>query len=347
VSDDGTDVRGLALRVLKWAVALGAFWIVAREVPWRETLTRLADIDPAIVVAVIAVTVVEFGTRFSMWYALLGIRETAFATAARIDLVIKFVNHVVPSKASGHSVAPVVIRHYTGREWTDAVTVAGLNTGLYAALYGTVALVGLLAVATRLPRGVAAVVALSVGLYLFAGATVLAAGRRLDAAGALLGRLEGAVARIPRVGARLAGLVAALPTFTDESAALFRRRSARPSVVVPYALGWAGTLMVVPGIRVWLLLGALGQSFAPLWLLPVALVTAYSVTVLPLTPGGVGVAEASATLVLVSLGVGEGAAAAVILLDRALGVYLPALLGWVPAARIDLRAVFAAARDGG
>jgi hypothetical protein len=64
-------------------------------------------------------------------------------------------------------------------------------------------------------------------------------------------------------------------------------------------------------------------------------------------PGGVGVAEASATLVLVSLGVGEGAAAAVILLDRVLGVYLPALLGWVPAARVDLGALFADVRPGG
>jgi uncharacterized protein (TIRG00374 family) len=63
---------------------------------------------------------------------------------------------------------------------------------------------------------------------------------------------------------------------------------------------------------------------------------AYSVTILPLTPGGVGVAEASATLVLVSLGVSQEVAIAVVLVDRVFGVYLPALLGAVPMATLDL-----------
>jgi uncharacterized protein (TIRG00374 family) len=57
--------------------------------------------------------------------------------------------------------------------------------------------------------------------------------------------------------------------------------------------------------------------------------------VLPVTPGGVGVAEAAATAVLVGLGVPGSAAVGVVVLDRAVGVYLPALLGWLPATRFD------------
>jgi uncharacterized protein (TIRG00374 family) len=99
--------------------------------------------------------------------------------------------------------------------------------------------------------------------------------------------------------------------------------------------------MVFPALRVWLLLTALSGEFSPVVLLPVVLVLAYSVTVLPLTPGGVGVAEASATLVLTQLGVGAELAAAVILVDRSFGVYLPALLGAVPMGQLDLRALLA------
>jgi uncharacterized protein (TIRG00374 family) len=237
-----------------------------------------------------------------------------------------------------------VLRHYTEVEWTDAVSLAGVNTGLYAALYGTTALVGLAyfgALTGRLASGWLVVVALSTGVYVVAAVLVLLAGRRMDVAGRLVGRLETALEGVPRVGARLADLAGAVPSFTDESATVFRDLSARPGVVVPYALGWVGNLVVCPGLRVLLVLSALGGGFSPELLLGVALVMAYSVTVLPLTPGGVGVAEASATAVLVGLGVPAELAAVAVLLDRTLGVYLPAILGWIPAARLDLGALLA------
>lgn len=330
------------LKILQWAVAFGAVLYVASQVDWRTTGAELLRIDPLVIAVIAGLTAVEFASRFSMWYVLLaGRTRVTMATSARIDLVIKFVNHVIPSKASGHSIAPLVLRHYTGIDWTEAVTIAGLNTGLYAALYGVVSLTGVVLFAPRLPGGLLVVVGLSTALYLVAGALILLAGRRMEVAGALFGGLRRLVARVPRIGDRLAGVVGKLPTFTEESAAVFRDLSARPSVVGPYALGWAGTLMIVPGLRVWLLLTALGGSFEPAALLPVVLVLAYSVTVLPITPGGVGVAEASATLVLTSLGVAPELAGVVVLLDRSFGVYLPALLGWIPVGNLDLSGLLA------
>lgn len=336
-----------AITVVQWVVALGAFWWVARDVDWTATADQLAGVEPWILVAILGVTALEFGSRFSMWYVLLNGREpTPLGTTARIDLVIKFVNHVVPSKAAGHSVAPLVVRHYTETDWSEAVTVAALNTGLYASLYGWVALVGVGLFATRLPNGVLVVIALSTALYVAGGTVVMLAGRRLDLAGRLFGGLERVAGRVPRVGDRLAGLVGKAPSFTAESAAVFRDLSSRPSVVVPYALGWAGTLMVFPGLRVWLLLTGLGGEFSPAVALPLVLVMAYSVTILPLTPGGVGVAEASATLVFTSLGVAPEIAGAVVLVDRSFGVYLPALVGWVPMADIDLASLLASDTEG-
>ncbi|WP_436928883.1 lysylphosphatidylglycerol synthase transmembrane domain-containing protein [Halosimplex halobium] len=343
----GRSWRGRALSALQWAVAIGAFWYVARGVDWSATAAELATLDAVVIAGVLAVTAVEFGSRFGMWYALLnGLGPTDFRTSANVDLVIKFVNHVVPSKASGHSVAPLVVRHYTGVDWAEAVSVSGLNTGLYAALYGLVALAGVGLFAPRLGGGWLLVILLSTGVYLVAGVLVLLAGRRMNAAGRLASRLGGLLGRIPRIGDRLAGVAAALPSFTADSAGVFRRLSARPSVVGPYALGWAGTLMVCPGLRVWLLLTGLGGEFSPVLALPVVLVTAYSVTVLPLTPGGVGVAEASATAVLVALGVAPELAPVVVLLDRTFGVYLPAVLGWLPAATLDISDLLARGEEG-
>ncbi|QLH81356.1 hypothetical protein [Halosimplex pelagicum] len=76
------------------------------------------------------------------------------------------------------------------------------------------------------------------------------------------------------------------------------------------------------------------------------LVTAYSVTVLPLTPGGVGVTVVSATAVLLALGVAPELAPVVVLVDRTFGVYLPAVIGWLPAANVDLGDLLARGGDG-
>lgn len=340
MTDDGRSLRRRLLSLLQWAVALGAFWYVARDVDWGATAAALGDLSPVVVAAVLAVTALEFCARFTMWYVLVnGLVDASLATTVRVDLVIKFVNHVVPSKASGHSVAPLVLRHYTGVDWSDAVTLAGVNTGLYAALYGATALAGVAyfgPLTGRLSGGWLLVLVLSTGIYVAAGALVLLAGRRMDVAGRLVARLEGFLGRVPRVGGRLAGVAGALPSFTDDSAATVRNLTSRPAIVVPYALGWAGNLVVFPGLRVVLVLGALGGGFSPAALAGVALVAAYSVTVLPLTPGGVGVAEASATAVLVGLGVAPELATVAVLVDRTLGVYLPAVLGWIPSARVDL-----------
>jgi len=330
-------LRRYAVTALQWGVMGVAVWYVARSVAWRETLSLLAGIDPWILLAVAAVTGLQFCAQFGQWWTLLNaVSRTPLSTVVRLDLVIKFINHVIPSKVSGHSIAPLVVRHYTTLAWSDAVSVSGLKTGLYATLYGLFALAGLALFLPRLSGPLALVILLSTALYVGIGGLVLLAGRRLELAGALFGRLERTVAAIPRFGARLSALVGKLPSFTEESAARFRALSSRPGVVGPYALAWAGTLVVFPGLRVALVLTGLGGSFTPLYLLPLVLVMAYSVTILPLTPGGVGVAEASATFVLVSLGVSEELAVAVVLVDRVFGVYLPALAGAIPMGDLDL-----------
>ncbi|HET7323894.1 MAG TPA: flippase-like domain-containing protein, partial [Halococcus sp.] len=183
----------------------------------------------------------------------------------------------------------------------------------------------------------ALVLFLSTVLYLAAGVVVLFAGIHLDAMDTLIGRLT-AVEGVPVFGTRLAELVEKLPEFTAASATSFEELSRDSGVIVRYAVGWAGTMVCAPGLRVWLLLTALGVDFEPAILLPVYLLMAYSVTLLPLTPGGIGVTEATATAVFVALGVPSAVIVPVVFVDRFLGVYLPALVGWYPSLRMDFSA---------
>jgi uncharacterized protein (TIRG00374 family) len=333
-------IKKRLINIIQWGLTGVAVWYVAHDVSWDETVMHLANVDLIILLAVLGITILEFVPRFSLWWVLLNsFRMTPLSITIRIDLVIKFINHVIPSKASGHTIAPLIVKHYTDIEWVDAVTISGLNTGLYATLYGFTSLCGLLLLSSRLPNGITSLILLSSVMYVVVGVLIIFIGTRLDLAVMLLTKIQAIIEKAPRIGMILSEYLSNILSFTNKSTALFRDVLSRPTIIFPYIAAWVGMLAVFPGVRVAVLLGGLGGSFTPLWVLPIALVMAYSVTVLPLTPGGIGVTEASATIVLVSLGISQELAIVVVIVDRVLGVYLPSLLGAIPTADLDLTTI--------
>lgn len=327
--------RKRLLTAAKLIVGLALLAWVLASVDWGVLRENLARLDAWVLVAIVLVTAAEFGTRFAMWHALLRtVGQRSTRTVAEVDLGIKFINHVVPSKAAGHAVAPLVLRHFADLEWSDALGVAGSNTALYSLCYGLVAVVGLAVFALELPLWLLVGIAASTGLYLLAAVAIwgtgFGVGRRFGA------RLLAIGATVPLVGPFVSRAGEALPSIAGPARETFRTIVTDPQSVIGYALAMAGTVAVFPAIRVGLLLAAVGEPFEPVVLLPVALVTAYSLTIVPITPGGVGVAEFSALYVFVALGVPEAAIVSAILIDRFLGVYLPAFLGWLPMMHVDL-----------
>lgn len=328
--------------VLRYGIGLLAVAWLLGQVEYGRLVDVLTAIPPTTVALVGAVTVVGLLGRFWTWHVLMNrLGAATFGQAASTDLVVNFINQVLPSRLSGRAAAPVVVRTETGMSGGDSVAVAGVHTGLYAALYGVVAVVGIVAGVGRLPTGILLLLGLSTLLYFAAGAFVLLVGANLTAVDRFVATLAGLFERVPRVGGRLAGLVRSLPDFTESSAAAFRTLSTSPRAVGLYTVGWLVAMVVTPGLRVWLLLDGLGAGFEPALLLPLYLLAAYSVTLLPLTPGGIGVTEATATAVFVALGVPAETIVPVVFIDRFVGVYLPALAGWYPSLRLDLSALAA------
>ncbi|MFB6202142.1 MAG: lysylphosphatidylglycerol synthase transmembrane domain-containing protein [Halorhabdus sp.] len=328
--------RAIALTVLQYAVAAGALYWLFRQVPLGDVWVLLGRLDPPVVLALLGVTGLGLVGRFDTYYALLArVGPARFRDAARVDLVVNFVNQLLPSRLSGRLAAPFVIRQYTGVSFTDATAVAGAHTALFATWYAVVAAIGLVVALPRLSVPVALLLAVSTGLYLAAGLVVLLGGANLSAFDRLLVAGRGLLARLPVVGETLAERTDGVVGFTADSTATFRDLAVRPRVWIRYGIGWALTHVLAAGVRVWLLFGAFGAGVEPALLVPFYLVVAYSVTLLPVTPGGIGITEATATVVFVSLGVPGGVAASAILLDRTLGVYLPALAGWYPSLSLD------------
>ncbi|WP_436926635.1 lysylphosphatidylglycerol synthase transmembrane domain-containing protein [Halosimplex amylolyticum] len=345
MSDSGRRAR--AVRAVQYLVgALALAWVV-RQVEWERALSLLADVSAGTAVALVAVSAVGLVVSLYMWHVLLdSAAPTRFRDAVQTGLVVLFVNQLLPSRLSGRAVAPFVAHDRTGMPYAEAIAVSGVHTGLYAVLYGATALVGVAIGLGALPTALVLVLLLSTGLYLAAGTLVLLAGAHMRALNRVTGAIDAVARRVPVVGGRLGGLTEKIPEFTADSAAAFRALLSSPSAVAPYVAGYVVTVLVVPGVRIWLLFGSLGVSFEPLVALPLYLVAAYSVTLLPLTPGSIGVSEASATAVFVALGLPVEAVVPVVFLDRLLGSYLPALAGWYPSLRIDFSDLAANAPTG-
>ena len=329
--------KQVALNALRYGIGVATLWWVLSQVSLTEVASLLGRLDAPTIGAIVLVSVAGVLARFYTWHVVLNrIQSVAFRAAGSTDLMVNFVNQLLPSRLSGRIAAPFVLRSRVGMSYADAAAVSGVHTGIYAVLYGATAAVGIAFAFTRLSEGMLLLLGLSTALYAVAGAFVLLAGMNLGALDRMVESVERLLRWVPRVGSSLAERVGDASEFTAASTDAFRALARSPRVWLGYAAGWTVALVVAPGVRVWLLLGAFGVSFEPAVLLPVYLVMAYSVTLLPLTPGSIGVTEATATVVFVALGVPSGVIVPVIFIDRFLGVYLPALGGWYPSLQLDL-----------
>jgi uncharacterized protein (TIRG00374 family) len=334
---NNTTIRRVGVKIAQYGIAILALAWVLRRIEIGRTVEVLQSIGLETVLILVVVTVFGLLARFYTWHVLINnIRSTEFLAAASTDLVVNFVNQLLPSRLSGRAAAPIILRSRTGIGYPDAIAVSGVHTGLYAVLYGLVSLLGLAFVYTQLSIGLVLLLTLSTTLYFVAGVVVLLAGNNLGVMNRFVAVLDDTAQRIPRLGSRLSGLVHKVPEFTDDSVRSFRALSNDYSSLAAYAVGWIIAMVLIPGMRVWLLLQSLGVGFEAVLLLPLYVVTAYSVTLLPLTPGGIGVTEATATAVFIALGIPGEIIVSVVFIDRFLGVYLPALSGWYPSLRLDL-----------
>lgn len=337
-----TEHRRLLFKLVQYTVGILALVWVVTQVKWSEAFALLSDLSYTVLFIVIGITVLQVLCQFSTWHVLINrFARTSFKTAASVKLTVTFINQLFPSRLSGRAAAPVVLKNQAGLCYADAVAVSGVHTGLYAVLYGLISLLGVLflAVTDLLTVSLVGLLLLSTGLYLLAGLLVLIAGTNMHVMNRFVAIVDHLALRIPgtTIGSRLSALIHRVPDFTEDSAESFRSVVGSWAVLGGYALGWIGAQLIGPGVRVWILLTALGAGAGidPV-LFPFYLVAAYSVTLLPLTPGGIGVTEAAASAVFIALGVPSEIIVPVIFIDRFLGVYLPALGGWYPSMQLDL-----------
>lgn len=239
------------------------------------------------------------------------------------SLMVNFAGLFLPGRFAARITAPFIFRRVgENRSLGFATSAVYVHTAAYLATYGTVAGLGLgLLPGSELPLP-PGLLALPVAVYLGGG----------------LGLFLLAIGAIHYTDTRkmpFGALRKYLPDFLHRAARTARDQSSHLSGMLNARgrLAGLGLLLLVmvallPGLRMHALLRGLGVSISP-WTLMLLLPAFYSVTILPISLGGIGLAEGSAIGVLTLLGVPAGVVVPAVLLDRVLAVYLPALLGWL------------------
>lgn len=322
---------------LQLALGLGLLWWILRSVAWTDFVAAASMLSAGSIALVVVASLLGMLCQFLTWHAFASaVADYRPGRIAEAELVVRFLNSLLPSRISGRSAAPLVLRHYTGASLADAAAVTTLHTCAYAVLYGLVTILAVVPLAGRLPREILLLVTLAGGAYLAVGGFLLLAGFLPEPILGIANRVGDAGSALPVLGDAVARLFDAVDRTVRTTTEQFRALATRDRSLVAFAIGWFGTPLLFPAVRFWILLSALGHQFEPVTALPLVLLAAYSVTVLPVTPAGVGVTEATAVAVFVALGVPNGVAVPAVLLDRVLGVYLPALAGWYPLATADV-----------
>lgn len=331
--------RRLVVIIGKYGLGAAALGWVIWTADIDRTITTVSELSADSFFLIIIVSAACVVARVMTWHVLVSFfTDVDILRLLTADLIIKFVNSLFPSRFSGRSIAPVALRHFTKLTWSKSVAVTIAHTGLFAALYGFVTLFGVAIDVGIYGPGLTGIILLSASIYLAVGLAVVVAGWRLDLFDRSVSWLADSLNRLSG-GERVA---VPLDTFRtkllEDSDNQFQRLVGDGRTVSLFVVTWAVAILALPTARLWLLFSATDVAGPDPLFLPLYLVVAYSVTVLPLTPGGIGVTEATAVAVFVALGFPGGGIVTVVFLDRLFGVYLPSLLGWVPLVRTNFSA---------
>lgn len=326
--------KRFALNGLQYLVGLALLTWVVHTIDLDSVLQATGDLSLRVIVLVVGITVLQV-VPVMLYVVVAAYCSPRLRSLFRVDLVVRFVNSVFPSRVSGVSVTPLLLRRHTELDTADATAVTGAMTGLYAICYGLGCVVGLVAFGHLLSAGILTVVLLSTGVYLCIGLVLLAVVWRFSDV-LRLGEAVVTLARtIPRLGPHIESAFTAAVTPIRGAESSFRALLSQPGTVGLFVIAFCVSSLALPGLRLWVIVTALGET-APIALFPFYVVVAYNVTVLPLTPGGIGVTEATAVVVLTAIGLSHEVVVSAVLIDRAFGVYLPALVGWYPSLSLDL-----------
>lgn len=312
----GINKKGFKI-FFKILVLILLFWLLFKQIDVSEAASNVETIGAPIILLALSTGLVAFVPRAMMWNALLGpFCDVGIKDTIKIEASVTFINQSLPSRAPILFASPLLQERFLDNiSIANGIGVTVVQVMYFAVYYSLFSLVGLLFFFEYLTGYVGIAILLSILAYVSIAILLWISIHKSFRNGRLF------LASIPLVKRYVEKLINEVGQSKNYSKSILGG-----GFLLRYGVYWISVFIFIRGIRILLLFEGVNYdaSLSMIFLLPTL---AYSVTILPISIGGLGIAELSATLVLAALGVPINIAASVVLLDRLLGSYLPNLLG--------------------
>jgi uncharacterized protein (TIRG00374 family) len=330
-----TAPRELAVRVGQVLVAVGTIAWFVTSIRWGPAFATVSDMSASTIAILVGISVLGQVLIMTQWYLVVTVfEEISFARVTETVLVNLFVGQFIPSRAGTFALLPVLLRRTGKFSYSQGVASVMAHTGWYGLLYALVAAIGLVLLEPVLSRPMFVLVLTASVMYGAIGGAFVVLAVRPGTVERLVATTSRVLDVLPVSSSLSPGTI--LDRFTGEVINDLQSVMYSWRIAPLFCIAWLGAIVIVPSIRVWIVLTSTADVTISVVVLAPTLVTAYSVTSLPLSPGGVGVTEVTATVVLAAAGVPTEIAALAILVDRVIGVYVPALVGGGLALQLDV-----------
>lgn len=319
----GGTTRRLWLGPLKFlVVAVVVYFFVLPLIPgFREALDQLGKVDAGLLLGGLALEVAALVCYAHLTRSALG-EESSLVSSMRvfrIQLSTKALGNVLPGGSAASSALGYRLLTMSGVRGADAgfaLATAGLGSAL---ILNVILWFGLIvSIPTKGVNPVYGTAAIA-GVLLMGFAAVLVFG--LVEGQGRVERLVRAIARRLRLDEQRAAEV--LRHLGGRIEALWGDRQILRRVMMWATLNW-----VLDALALWVFLRAFGASLSPVGLI-VAFGLANILSVIPVTPGGLGIVEGIYIPTLVGFGLTRTDATLGVLAYRVAQFWLPILLGWL------------------
>lgn len=278
---------------------------------------------PSFILYAIALQVIILLINGVTWFLIFQINsKISFRKCFEGNLIVNFAGNFLPGRFAARSTAPFIFSKLSHLNLSKSAIGVFFNTSFYLLLYGIWSLFGLSILIYRQNLKILWVLLIPVCVYLLAGFVALFVPTLIKKFNYKTGFMktfyDWVLYYLP-VPENLDEIISEDLSNTKEGILNPLRLS---SLIFCFLLIFS----ILPALRIYFILTAFGTQFSFLTLL-FGITAFYSVTILPISLGGLGIVEGTAIGVFTVMGIESHMAVAVIFADRLLAAYMPSLLG--------------------
>ncbi len=300
------------------------FLLFLSKVDISRIISKAANIPPALLFGAFITSILAVIFHGLSWRVLInrnGNISIWNAIKARVSLI--FVNHLIPAR-SGRLVAPTLISNSSNNiSLSQASGIVATDTFLYAICYGFLSLIGLICTYYILPIWISLTLLGAILIYFIFAVIIISTTRKNEWLGTLAEKIGNLASRLPF----LSSLEGKGKDFVNDATGNMAELLESKRTLFIYITFLILSLSILRAFRFWILFLGIGYTSINPFILLVVPITAYSVTIFPISIGGIGVSEGSAVLILSILGIPTSIAITVVFLDRIIATYVPAIFG--------------------